>query len=107
MRICLLTYRGNPFCGGQGVYVDALSRELVRQGHTVHVVSGPPYPPAVPGVTLHRLPALALHLANGRPAVGNDGAAGGNGTRAPGGLGLLAPIALYERAAFTRASSPR
>lgn len=103
MRICLLTYRGNPFCGGQGVYVDALSRELVRQGHTVHVVSGPPYPPRVPGVTLHRLPALALHLGDGRADDGNDGnqgGAGSNGTGAPGPLGQLAPIALYERAAF-------
>ncbi|MCZ9343876.1 glycosyltransferase family 1 protein, partial [Streptomyces sp. TRM76130] len=26
LRIALLTYKGNPFCGGQGVYVRHLSR---------------------------------------------------------------------------------
>ena len=44
LRVALLTYRGNPFCGGQGIYVRHLSRELVRLGHHVDVLSGPPYP---------------------------------------------------------------
>ena len=43
-RIALLSYKGNPFCGGQGVYVRHLSRALVRLGHHVEVLSGPPYP---------------------------------------------------------------
>ena len=44
LRICLLTYRGNPRCGGQGIYIRHLSRELAALGHTVEVWSGPPYP---------------------------------------------------------------
>ena len=44
LRIALLSYRSKPHCGGQGVYVRALSRELVALGHSVEVVSGPPYP---------------------------------------------------------------
>ncbi|WP_309052966.1 glycosyltransferase family 4 protein [Streptomyces sp.] len=44
LRIALLTYKGNPFCGGQGVYVRHLSRELVRLGHTVEVIGSQPYP---------------------------------------------------------------
>ena len=52
LRVCLLTYRGNPRCGGQGVYVRHLSRELTQMGHTVDVWSGPPYPELLPGVGL-------------------------------------------------------
>ena len=44
LRIALLSYRSKPHCGGQGVYVRALSRELVALGHSVEVISGPPYP---------------------------------------------------------------
>ncbi|MBN2397266.1 MAG: hypothetical protein JXI32_02715, partial [Deltaproteobacteria bacterium] len=55
LRICLLTYRGNPTCGGQGVYIKYLSRALAELGHTVDVISGPPYPELTDGVGLHRL----------------------------------------------------
>lgn len=41
LRIALLAYRGDPYCGGQGVYVRHLSRELTRLGHHVEVISGP------------------------------------------------------------------
>ncbi|MFI6943017.1 glycosyltransferase family 4 protein [Streptomyces sp. NPDC050418] len=44
LRIALLTYKGNPFCGGQGVYVRHLSRELARLGHDVEVIGAQPYP---------------------------------------------------------------
>ncbi|WP_428999877.1 glycosyltransferase family 4 protein [Streptomyces cyaneogriseus] len=44
LRIALLTYKGNPFCGGQGVYVRHLSRELARLGHQVEVIGAQPYP---------------------------------------------------------------
>ncbi|MFE9660092.1 glycosyltransferase [Streptomyces sp. NPDC005955] len=44
LRIALLSYKGNPYCGGQGVYVRHLSRELVRLGHTVEVIGAQPYP---------------------------------------------------------------
>ena len=61
LRVALLTYRGNPFCGGQGVYVRHLSRELVGLGHSVDVISGPPYPCLDEGVRLIELPGLDLY----------------------------------------------
>lgn len=61
LRICLLTYRGNPACGGQGVYIRYLSRALKERGHQVDVMSGPPYPEVSPGITLHRLTSLDLY----------------------------------------------
>ena len=61
LRVALLTYRGNPFCGGQGIYVRHLSRELVRLGHHVDVLAGPPYPVLDPGVRLVEVPSLDLY----------------------------------------------
>ncbi|UPK62942.1 glycosyltransferase family 4 protein [Rhodococcus pyridinivorans] len=61
MRVALLSYRSKPHCGGQGVYVRHLSRELVAQGHTVEVFSGQPYPELDPGVTLTKVPSLDLY----------------------------------------------
>ena len=43
----MLSYRSKPHCGGQGVYIRHLSRELVRLGHEVEVFSGQPYPDLV------------------------------------------------------------
>ncbi len=60
LRICLLSYRSNPHCGGQGVYVKNLSRALRDLGHRVDVVSGPPDPGLDEGVRLTRLPCLDL-----------------------------------------------
>ena len=53
MRIALLTYRGNMYCGGQGIYAANLAREFQRAGHEVHVIAGPPLPDVPPGVPLH------------------------------------------------------
>jgi glycosyltransferase involved in cell wall biosynthesis len=61
VRIALLSYRSKPHCGGQGVYVRHLSRELVALGHDVEVFSGQPYPELDPGVRLTRLPSLDLY----------------------------------------------
>ncbi|WP_431773258.1 glycosyltransferase family 4 protein [Streptomyces cucumeris] len=63
LRIALLSYKGNPFCGGQGVYVRHLSRELARLGHTVEVIGAQPYPvvDTQEGVTLTELPSLDLY----------------------------------------------
>ena len=60
LRVCLLTYRGNPRSGGQGVYVRLLSQALIELGHRVDVWSGQPYPELVEGVGLVRLPSLDL-----------------------------------------------
>lgn len=61
MRIALLSYRSKPHCGGQGVYVRHLSRELVALGHTVEVFSGQPYPELDEGVQLTKVPSLDLY----------------------------------------------
>ena len=61
LRIALLTYRGNPRSGGQGVYVRYLSRALVHLGHEVEVLSGPPYPTLDDGVGLTPVPSLDLY----------------------------------------------
>ncbi len=61
LRIALLTYKGNPFCGGQGVYVRHLSRELARLGHSVEVIGAQPYPVLDEGVPLTELPSLDLY----------------------------------------------
>jgi glycosyltransferase involved in cell wall biosynthesis len=61
LRIALLSYRGNPFCGGQGVYVRQLSRELAGLGHRVDVLAGQPYPVLDDGVDLIRIPSLDLY----------------------------------------------
>jgi glycosyltransferase involved in cell wall biosynthesis len=61
MRVALLSYRSKPHCGGQGVYVRHLSRELVALGHEVEVFSGQPYPELDPGVRLTQVPSLDLY----------------------------------------------
>ena len=61
LRIALLSYRSKPHCGGQGVYVRHLSRELAALGHYVEVFSGQPYPDLDPGPRLRQLPSLDLY----------------------------------------------
>ena len=61
LRIALLSYRSKPHCGGQGVYVRHLSRELAALGHTVEVFSGQPYPELDPGPLLTGVPSLDLY----------------------------------------------
>jgi glycosyltransferase involved in cell wall biosynthesis len=48
LRLCFVAYRGNMSCGGQGIYLWFLARELARQGHAVDVLVGPPYPDPMP-----------------------------------------------------------
>lgn len=61
MRVALLSYRSKPHCGGQGVYIRHLSRELVALGHDVEVFSGQPYPELDEGVRLTKVPSLDLY----------------------------------------------
>jgi glycosyltransferase involved in cell wall biosynthesis len=71
VRIALLTYRGNMFCGGQGIYAAYVARELQRLGHDVHVIAGPPLPELEPGIPLHVIPNLnsfSLDMADAVPA---------------------------------------
>ncbi|WP_148613004.1 glycosyltransferase family 4 protein [Nocardioides rubriscoriae] len=61
MRIAMLSYRSKPHCGGQGIYLRHLSRELTALGHEVEVFSGQPYPVLDEGVVLTRVPSLDLY----------------------------------------------
>ncbi|MEV1167819.1 glycosyltransferase family 4 protein [Nonomuraea sp. NPDC049784] len=61
LRIALLSYRSKPTCGGQGVYLRHVSRELVALGHHVEVFSGQPYPELDEGVILREVPSLDLY----------------------------------------------
>ena len=61
LRIAFLTYRGNPFTGGQGVYTRHLARQLTELGHYVEIFSGPPYPILDDDITLTKLPSLDLY----------------------------------------------
>jgi len=48
MRLCFLSYRGNMYSGGQGIYLYYLTRELAARGHEITVLVGPPYPWEMP-----------------------------------------------------------
>jgi glycosyltransferase involved in cell wall biosynthesis len=61
LRVALLSYRSKAYCGGQGVYVRHLSRELAALGHAVEVFSGQPYPDLDPGPVLREVPSLDLY----------------------------------------------
>ena len=61
LKICLLSYRSNPHCGGQGVYLKNISRALKDLGHRVEVISGPPDPQLDDDIPLHPLTCLDLY----------------------------------------------
>ncbi len=61
LRIAYLVYRGNPHCGGQGVYTRALAKELTELGHEITVFSGPPYPDLVDPEQLVEVPSMDLY----------------------------------------------
>lgn len=61
MRICLLTYRGNPYSGGQGIYIYYLSREFQRMGHEVEVIASAPLPEVSEGIILHQLRSSSIY----------------------------------------------
>ena len=60
LRVALLSYRGKPHVGGQGVYVSRLSAALTDLGHRVVVLGGPPYPELDERVPLVRLGGLDI-----------------------------------------------
>jgi glycosyltransferase involved in cell wall biosynthesis len=61
VKIAMLSYRSKPHCGGQGIYIRHLSRELTNLGHEVEVFSGQPYPDLDAGVRLTKVPSLDLY----------------------------------------------
>jgi glycosyltransferase involved in cell wall biosynthesis len=61
LRVAFLIYRGNPHCGGQGVYSRHLTRELGQLGHHVTMFAGRPWPVADDPVVLEKVPSLDLY----------------------------------------------
>ena len=60
LKIALLSYRSAPFSGGQGIFVRELSSALLKRGHEVDIISGPPMPILDPGNKLIKLEGLNL-----------------------------------------------
>jgi len=44
LKIGLLSYRSDPFSGGQGIYVKNVSESLLHRGHDITIFSGNPLP---------------------------------------------------------------
>ncbi len=61
LRIGIISYRSNPHCGGQGVYVKNLSHALSDLGHDVEVIAGPPDPMLNNNTRLTMLKTLDLY----------------------------------------------
>jgi len=61
LRIAFLSYRSNPFSGGQGIYVKYMTKALRDLGHEVTVFSGPPYPDLYEDIKLEKIPSLDLY----------------------------------------------
>src|SRR5215211_6602543 len=61
LRIAWLVYRGNPHCGGQGIYTRYLAREVAALGHELTVFAGPPYPDLDDPAQLVEVPSLDLY----------------------------------------------
>ncbi|PKL41201.1 MAG: hypothetical protein CVV44_00760 [Spirochaetae bacterium HGW-Spirochaetae-1] len=63
MKVLFLLYRGNPFCGGQGIYLYNLTKELSKLGVEIDILVGPPYPdPMEDWATVYRLENLHLWM---------------------------------------------
>jgi len=97
MRIALVcTDPGIPVFGSKGasVHLQAVVRELLADGHELHVVSPRPDGVPLPGVALHRLPAVTGDAAiRERSARGSDAAVAGV-------LNRIRPELVYERYAL-------
>ncbi|HPS58325.1 MAG TPA: glycosyltransferase family 4 protein [Spirochaetota bacterium] len=72
MKVCLLCYRGNPYSGGQGIYLKYIAEELVRQGHEVHAIVGPPYPDYMKGVTVHAIHNNEYYVKKGNAVINQE-----------------------------------
>ena len=44
LKIALLSYRSDPFSGGQGIYIKNISEALHNRGHEITIFSGTPLP---------------------------------------------------------------
>ncbi len=61
LRIALLSYRGKPHVGGQGVYTRHLAKAMTDMGHHVEVLGGQPYPVLDENIPMVQLPSLDIY----------------------------------------------
>ena len=61
LRVAWLIYRGNPHCGGQGVYTRYVAREVAALGHHIEVLAGQPWPELDDPAQLVKIPGLDLY----------------------------------------------
>jgi glycosyltransferase involved in cell wall biosynthesis len=61
LKILLPSYRSDPHTGGQGIYMNYMSKAIADLGHEVEVISGPPYPVLDPRIKMTALPSLDLY----------------------------------------------
>jgi glycosyltransferase involved in cell wall biosynthesis len=93
LRIAFVSYRGNMNCGGQGIYLWFLARELAKRGHQVDVFVGPPYPDPMPFAQY--LEEMTNEQFWGRQFDGKPGAP----LLEPNPLRIFEPLNFYEFAA--------
>jgi MMP alpha-(1->4)-mannosyltransferase len=60
LRLLYTLYQGNPYSGGQGVYLYHVTKEMAERGHEVHVIAGSPFPRTAPGVHLHKIESYSF-----------------------------------------------
>ena len=44
LKIAFLSYRSDPFSGGQGIYLRNLCKALIQRNHEITIFSGNPLP---------------------------------------------------------------
>ena len=55
LKIALLSYRSDPFSGGQGIYVKNVSEALLDRGHEITIFSGNPLPEVNKAIKVERI----------------------------------------------------
>ena len=55
LKIALLSYRSDPFSGGQGIYIKNISEALHNRGHEITIFSGDPLPEANKAIKVVRI----------------------------------------------------
>ena len=55
LKIALLSYRSDPFSGGQGIYIKNISEALLDRGHEITIFSGNPLPEVSEAIKVEKI----------------------------------------------------
>ena len=55
LKIALLSYRSDPYSGGQGIYIKNLSEALHDRGHEITIFSGNPLPDVSKAIKVEKI----------------------------------------------------